>query len=69
MKWSSYFGKLIELIESPDELTPELEEQIKAEVSKLSYVKRKLGRSLLKSVPIPLAMRENPKFIYAISLV
>lgn len=65
---SSFYDNLIELIEDPSELTPEIKKKIKAEVRKLSYVKRKIGKSMVKTMPIPREIRENPKFVYAMSV-
>ena len=65
---SNFYDNLIELIEDPSELTPELKKLIKQEVRKLSYIKRKIGKSMVKTMPIPREIRENPKFIYALSV-
>ena len=69
MKWYNAFDKLIKLIEEPGELTPEIQNELKAEVKKISYVKRKLGKSMIKNMSIPAEVGENPKFVYAMSLV
>lgn len=69
MKWYNAFDKLIKLIEEPGELTPEIQNDLKAEVLKIPYMKRKLGKSIVKKMPIPVEVRENPKFVYAMSLV
>ena len=65
---SSFYDNLVELIEDPSELTPEIKKKIKEEVRKLSYVKRKIGKSMVKTMPIPREIKENPKFVYAMSV-
>ena len=67
-KSSNFYDNLIELIKDPSELTPEIKKRIREEVRKLSYIKRKLAKSMVKTMPIPRDIRENPKFVYAISV-
>ncbi len=63
-----FFDDLITLIEGPCELTPEIKQRIKKEIRKISYLKRKIGKSMVKTMPIPREIRENPKFVYALSV-
>ena len=67
-KSSNFYDNLIELIEDPSELTPEIKKRIREEVRKLSYIKRKLAKSMVKTMPIPREIKDNPKFVYAMSV-
>ena len=66
---SNFYDKLVELIiEDPFELTPEIREKIKREVKNLSKLNRLMGKAMVKTMPIPREVRENPKFVYALSI-
>ena len=67
---SNFYDKLVELIiEDPSELTPEIKEKIKREVKRLCKLNRWLGKAMVQTMPIPREVRENPKFVYALSIL